>query len=52
VKKEFIKVGKLITKVVKGLSESPNDNSKVEKEVRDEVIKLTSSFPIYKNLKK
>jgi len=49
--KEFIKVGELITKVVKGLSESPNDNSKVEKEVRDEVIKLISSFPIYKNLK-
>ena len=49
--KEFIKVGELITKVVKGLSENPNDNSKVEKEVRDEVIKLTSSFPIYKNLK-
>ena len=49
--KEFIKVGELITKVVKGLSENPNDNSKVEKEVKDEVIKLTSSFPIYKNLK-
>ena len=49
--KEFIKVGELITKVVKGLSENPNDNNKVEKEVRDEVIKLTSSFPIYKNLK-
>ena len=40
----------LITKVVKGLSENPDDNSKIEKEVRDEVINLTSSFPIYKNL--
>ena len=49
--KEFEKVGELITKVVKGLSENPNDNSKVEKEVRNEVIELTSSFPIYKNLK-
>mgnify|MGYP001202114359 FL=1 len=49
--KEFEKVGELITKVVKGLSENPNDNSKIEKEVRDEVIDLTSSFPIYKNLK-
>ena len=27
---EFKKVGELITKVVKGLSENPNDNSKVE----------------------
>ena len=49
--KEFQKVGELITKVVKGLSESPEDNSKIEEEVRNEVIELTSSFPIYKNLK-
>ena len=49
--KEFEKVGELITKVVKGLSKNPNDNSKIEEEVRNEVIELTSSFPIYKNLK-
>ena len=49
--KEFEKVGELITKVVKGLSENPEDNSKIEEEVRNEVIELTSSFPIYKNLK-
>ena len=49
--KEFQKVGELITKVIKGLSENPNDNSKIENEVRKEVIDLTSSFPIYKNLK-
>ena len=49
--KEFEKVGELITKVVKGLSKNPNDNSKIEEEVRSEVIELTSSFPIYKNLK-
>ena len=49
--KEFQKVGELITKVVKGLSESPEDNSKIEEEVRNEVIELTSFFPIYKNLK-
>ena len=48
---EFKKVGELITKVVKGLSENPNDNSKIENEVKNEVINLTSSFPIYKNLK-
>jgi len=49
--KEFVKVGELITKVVKGLSENSDDNSKIEEEVRNEVIELTSSFPIYKNLK-
>ena len=49
--KEFQIVGELITKVVKGLSENPDDNSKIEEEVRNEVIELTSSFPIYKNLK-
>ena len=48
---ERIQIRELITKVVKGLSENPEDNSKIEKEVRDEVINLTSSFPIYKNLK-
>ena len=48
--KEFEKVGELITKVIKGLSQNPNDNSKVEDEVRKEVIDLCSSFPIYKNL--
>ena len=49
--KEFEKVGELITKVVKGLSDNPEDNSKIEEEVRNEVIELTSHFPIYKNLK-
>ena len=49
---EFRKVGNLITKTIKGLSENPEDNSKVEKEVQEEVIKLCSKFPIYKNLGK
>ena len=49
--KEFKKVGELITKTIKGLTENPDDNSKIEKEVRNEVIDLCSSFPIYKNLK-
>ena len=49
--KEFQKVGELITKTITGLSENPEDNSKIEEEVRNEVIELTSSFPIYKNLK-
>ena len=47
---EFKTVGELITKTLKGLSENPNDNSKIENEVKNEVISLTSSFPIYKNL--
>ena len=50
--KEFEKVGNLITKVIKGLSENPNDNSIVESEVRNEVVNLCSNFPIYKNLNK
>ena len=32
--KEFEKVGELITKVIKGLSENPENNIKVENEVR------------------
>jgi len=50
--KEFQKVGELITATIKGLSDNPNDNLRVEDEVRKEVINLCSSFPIYKNLKK
>jgi len=49
---EFRKVGNLITKTIKGLSENPEDNSKIEKEVQEEVIELCSKFPIYKNLGK
>ena len=49
--KEFQKVGELITKTVKGVSSNPNDNSKVEDEVRKEVVDLCSKFPIYKNLR-
>ena len=47
---EFKTVGELITKTIKGLSQNPSDNSKIEEEVKNEVISLTSSFPIYKNL--
>ena len=49
---EFKKVAELITKVIKGLSLNPNDNSKIEDEVRKEVVSLCSSFPIYKNLRR
>ena len=47
---EFKKVGELITKVIKGLSTNPDDNSKTESEVRKEVIELCSKFPIYNHL--
>jgi len=49
--KEFQKVGELITKTVKGVSSNANDNSKIEDEVRKEVVELCSKFPIYKNLR-
>ena len=45
--KEFILIANLITKVINGLKENPEDNSKIEKEVQKEVIDLCSSFPIY-----
>jgi len=48
---EFKLVGELITKTIKGLSENPNDNSKMENEVRKEVVDLCSNFPIYKHLR-
>ena len=49
--KEFQKVGELITKIIKGLSNNPSDNSKIEEDVRNEVIELCASFPIYNKLK-
>ena len=47
--KEFILIGNLISKVVKGLANNPNSNAKIEEEVKKEVIDLCSSFPIYSN---
>ena len=49
---EFKKVADLITKTIQGLSKNPDNNSKIEGEVRAEVIELCSRFPIYKNLRK
>ena len=48
-KNEFTLIAKLISKVIKGLSEKPENNSKIEKEVQKEVIDLCTSFPIYSN---
>ena len=47
--KEFKLVAELIYKVIKGLSENKSDNSKIENEVKKEIIELCSSFPIYEN---
>ena len=44
------KVGDLITKLIEGLSKNSEDNSKIEFEVKKEVVELCSKFPIYKHL--
>ena len=46
---EFKLIAELIYKVIKNLSENKTDNSKIENEVKQEVINLCSSFPIYDN---
>ncbi len=46
---EFKLIADLIFKVLKGLSENKTDNSKIENEVKKDVINLCSSFPIYDN---
>ncbi len=45
--KEFTHIGDLISKVLKGLANDPDNNHKVEIEVQKEVIDLCASFPIY-----
>ena len=44
---EFKLIAGLIHKVIKGLGENKLDNSKIEKEVKKEIIDLCASFPIY-----
>ena len=46
---EFKLIAELIYKVIKGLSVNKSDNSKIEKEVKKEIIDLCSAFPIYDN---
>jgi glycine hydroxymethyltransferase len=46
---EFKFIAELTYKVIKGLSDNKFDNSKIESEVKKEVINLCSSFPIYEN---
>ena len=45
--KEFTLIADQISKVIKGLSENGQNNSKIEKETQKEIIDLCSSFPIY-----
>ncbi len=45
--KEFKIVGNLIGDVLDGLSSNPDDNSKVEREVKTKVKALCEKFPIY-----
>ena len=47
---EFKQVGELITKVILGLSKNPDNNTKVEDDVRKDVVELCSRFPIYNHL--
>jgi len=46
---EFKLIADLIYKVIKGLSDNRSDNSKIENEVKNKVINLCSSYPIYDN---
>ena len=46
---EFKLIAELIYKVIRGLSKNKSDNSKIEKEVKKEIIDLCAAFPIYKN---
>ena len=46
---EFRHVGELIAKVLNGLAANPDDNSKIETEVREKVLELCARFPIYSN---
>ncbi len=47
---EFKLIGNLICDVVDGLKENPEDNSKVENEVKAKVVELCRKFPIYGDL--
>ena len=44
---EFKLIAELIFKVIKGLSQNKENNSKIENEVKKEIVKLCSLFPIY-----
>lgn len=47
---EFKQVGELITRVLDGLAANPEDNSRIEQQVRAEVLDLCRKFPIYPDI--
>jgi glycine hydroxymethyltransferase len=47
---EFQRVGELITRVLDGLAANPDDNGRIEQQVRAEVQDLCRRFPIYPDL--
>jgi len=46
---EFKLIANLIYKTIKGLSDNKENNTKIENEVKKEIIDLCSAFPIYDN---
>ena len=46
---EFKMIANSIHKVIKGLSINKSDNSKIENEVKKEIIDLCAAYPIYDN---
>lgn len=47
---EFNLIGELISDVLDGLTQNPDDNSQVEKQVREKVVELCRRFPIYQEV--
>ncbi|MEX0921141.1 MAG: serine hydroxymethyltransferase [Rhodovibrionaceae bacterium] len=47
---EFKRVGELVTRVLDGLAANPDDNGRIEQQVRAEVLELCRRFPIYPDL--
>ena len=47
---EFRQIGELISDVLDGLSQNPENNSKAEGEAREQVLELCRRFPVYSDL--
>ncbi len=47
---QFVRVGELMTEVLDGLTQNPDDNAAVESRVRKDVHNLCAEFPIYSGL--
>ena len=44
---EFVQIADMITTVIDGLAQNPEDNSAAEAKVRNQVLELCGKFPIY-----